>query len=86
MELDFPGEAYGLSCYFAPAFAAGYAALLADLQGPEVAESAARLFAAHAFCDTYAHGISPCCWRPWPQSFILEHALRTTAWGGSHPN
>ena len=86
MELDFPGEAYGLSLYFAPAFAAGYAALLADLQGPEEGEYTARLFAVHALCDTYAHGLSPDHWQPWPHSAVLEHALRATAWGGSHPN
>ena len=45
MDLDFPGETSGASFYFAPGFALGYAALLADLWGPEKAEDAVRFFA-----------------------------------------
>ncbi|MFQ5881317.1 MAG: hypothetical protein ACE5I9_02415 [Candidatus Methylomirabilales bacterium] len=81
MELDFPGESSGLSLYFAPGFAAGYAALLADLEGPEEGEYAARLFAAHAFSDTFVYGISPNHWHPWPRAATLEHTRRTAAWG-----
>ncbi len=59
MDLDYPGEISGVSLYFAPGFALGYATLLADLCGLDKAEDAVRFFAAHDFTDTFAYGISP---------------------------
>jgi hypothetical protein len=77
MDLDFPGEISGVSLYFAPGFALGYATLLADILGPEEGESAARLFAAHDFSDTFAYGISADHWHPWPWGTILARGWRT---------
>jgi hypothetical protein len=80
MDLDYPGEISGVSLYFAPGFALGYAALIANICGPEQAEDAARFFAAHDFTDTLAYGISPDHWHPWP------YVPRTQDWGGLYAN
>jgi hypothetical protein len=86
MDLDFPGETSGVSPYFAPGFALGYAAALAHLWGPEEAEGVARFFAAHDFSDTFAYGISPDHWYPWTRALILGRDPRTQAWRASCSN
>ncbi|MBW8004451.1 MAG: hypothetical protein FVQ06_01535 [candidate division NC10 bacterium] len=80
MDLDFPGETSGASFYFAPGFALGYAALLADLWGPEKAEDAVRFFAAHDFTDTIAFGICPDHCHPWPPAISLPRTQRIQGW------
>ena len=83
MEFDYPGETCGTSHYFAPGFALGFAAVLADFWGPKEAEDAVRLFTAHAFTDTSAHGFSPDHSHPWtPTALFPTHAYRTHGWRG----
>jgi len=86
MDLDFPGETSGLSTYFAPGFALGFAAALAHLRGPEEAEGVARFFAAHDFSDTSAYGISPDHWYPWTRVIIVGRDPRIQAWRTSWSN
>jgi hypothetical protein len=86
MDLDFPGETSGVSPYFAPGFALGYAAALADLCGAEEAEGVARFFAAHDFSDTCAYGISPDHWYPWTRAILLGRDPRIHAWKASWSN
>jgi hypothetical protein len=86
MDLDFPGETSGVSPYFAPGFALGYAAALANLRGLEEAEGVARFFAAHDFSDTFAYGISPDHWYSWTRVTILGRDPRIQAWKATWNN
>jgi hypothetical protein len=83
VNLDLSGETSGTSPYFAPGFALGYAALVADFWGPKVAEDAVRLFVAHAYTDTSAYGFSPDHWHPWTLATIFPtQSLTTYGWRG----
>ena len=86
MDLDFPGETSGVSPYFAPGFALGYTAALAQLRGPQEVEDIVRFFAAHDFSDTLVYGISPDHWYPWPRAMILGPGPRTQGWKGPWNN
>lgn len=86
MDLDFPGETSGISLYFAPGFALGYAVLVANLWGPEKAEDAARFFTAHDFTDTFAYGMSPDHWHAWSCAVNFARIPTTQGWPVSYTN
>ena len=57
-------------------------ALLAEMkrQGLLNDSKFARLFAAHAFSDTSAFGISPDHWHPWSRAMIPARVSRSQGW------